>query len=157
MNWGQFKGLFSHLCLAAPVVVSWCPTQEVAGSNSFNNKYFYSLNLLNSVKTFREKSNEPKPFTGPHTHLCFPYLDFCIRPFRICLINQNKFFCGSQPRTGFSVEGGVDHQKRPQTYVSLRLRVQNAVPAQPCVGKLGISLVLLNFLHCNFRLWFKTP
>ena len=43
-----------------------------------------------------------------------------------------------------------------KTYVSLRLRVQNAVPAQPCVGKLGISLVLLNFLHCNFRLWFKT-
>ena len=42
-------------------------------------------------------------------------------------------------------------------YVSLRLRVQNAVPAQPCVRKLGISLVLLNFLHCNFRLWFKTP
>ena len=45
----------------------------------------------------------------------------------------------------------------PKIYVSLRLRVQNAVPAQPCVGKLGISLVLLNFLHCNFRLWFKTP
>ena len=42
-------------------------------------------------------------------------------------------------------------------YVSLRLCVQNAVPAEPCVGKLGISLVLLNFLHCNFRLWFKTP
>ena len=42
-------------------------------------------------------------------------------------------------------------------YVSLCLRVQNAVPAQPCAGKLGISLVLLNFLHCNFRLWFKTP
>ena len=42
-------------------------------------------------------------------------------------------------------------------YVSLRLRMQNAVPTQPCVGKLGISLVLLNFLHCNFRLWFKTP
>ena len=41
-------------------------------------------------------------------------------------------------------------------FVSLRLHVQNAVPAQPCVGKLGISLVLLNFLHCNFRLWFKT-
>ena len=35
-------------------------------------------------------------------------------------------------------------------YVSLRLRVQNAVPAQPCVGKLEISLVLLNFLRCNF-------
>ena len=42
-------------------------------------------------------------------------------------------------------------------YVSLRLRLQNAAPAQPCVGELGISLVLLNFLHCNFRLWFKTP
>ena len=36
-------------------------------------------------------------------------------------------------------------------YVSLCLCVQNAVPAQPCVGKLEISLVLLNFLHCNFR------
>ena len=36
-------------------------------------------------------------------------------------------------------------------YVSLRLRVQNAVPTQPCVGQLEISLVLLNFLHCNFR------
>ena len=36
------------------------------------------------------------------------------------------------------------------------LRVQNAVPTQPCVGKLGISLVLLNILHCNFILWFKT-
>ena len=43
------------------------------------------------------------------------------------------------------------------TYVSLRLRVQNAVSAQPCVGKIRISLVLLNFLHCNFRLWFETP
>ena len=43
------------------------------------------------------------------------------------------------------------------TYVSLQLRVQNAVSAQPCVGKFRISLVLLNFLHCNFRLWFKTP
>ena len=30
------------------------------------------------------------------------------------------------------------------------------VSAQPFVGKLGISLVLLNFLHCNFRLWFET-
>ena len=33
-----------------------------------------------------------------------------------------------------------------ESYVSLRLRVQNAVPAQPCVGKLGISLVLLNLI-----------
>ena len=50
----------------------------------------------------------------------------------------------------------ITHRGR-KAIVSLRLRVQNAVPAQPCVGKLGISLVLLNFLHCNFRLWFKTP
>ena len=42
-------------------------------------------------------------------------------------------------------------------YVSLQLCVQNVVSAQPCVGKLGISLVLFNFLDCNFRLWFKTP
>ena len=42
-------------------------------------------------------------------------------------------------------------------YVLLRLRVQNAVSAQPCVGKFRISLVLFNFLHCNFRLWFETP
>ena len=41
-------------------------------------------------------------------------------------------------------------------YVSLQLCVQNAVSAQPCVGKFQISLVLLNFLHCNFRLWFET-
>ena len=47
--------------------------------------------------------------------------------------------------------------KRKELYVSLRLRVQNAVSAQPCVGKFRISLVLLNFLHCNFRLWFETP
>ena len=36
-------------------------------------------------------------------------------------------------------------KNRVQGYVSLRLRVQNAVPAQPCVGQLEISLVLLNF------------
>ena len=41
--------------------------------------------------------------------------------------------------------------------VSLHLRMQNAVFPQPCVGKFRISLVLLNFLHCNFRLWFETP
>ena len=51
----------------------------------------------------------------------------------------------------------LSHNLGIQTYVSLQLLVQNVVSAQPCVGKLGISLVLLNFLHCNFRLWFKTP
>ena len=34
-------------------------------------------------------------------------------------------------------------------YVRFQLIVQNAVSAQPCVGKLGMSLVLLNFLGCN--------
>ena len=41
-------------------------------------------------------------------------------------------------------------------YVSLQLRMQNVVSAQPCVGKLGISLVLLNFciviLDCGLKL-----
>ena len=41
-------------------------------------------------------------------------------------------------------------------YVSLRLHVQNGGIRSTLCGKLGISLVLLNFLHCNFRLWFKT-
>ena len=46
-------------------------------------------------------------------------------------------------------------------YVRFQLIVQNAVSAQPCVGKLGISHILLNFLiiiiiiinrlGCNFR------
>ena len=36
-------------------------------------------------------------------------------------------------------------------YVRFQLLVQNAVSAQPYVGKLLISHVLLNFLGCNFR------
>ena len=49
-----------------------------------------------------------------------------------------------------------DGKERVIAYVSLQLRVQNAVSAQPSVGKFRISRVLLNFLHCNFRLWFET-
>ena len=41
------------------------------------------------------------------------------------------------------------------SYVRFQLNVQNAVSAQPCVGKLGISHVLLNFLGCNFDWWFE--
>ena len=33
---------------------------------------------------------------------------------------------------------------------------KNAVSAQPCADKFQISLVLLNFLGCNFELWFET-
>ena len=49
-----------------------------------------------------------------------------------------------------------DKQNYKDIYVSLQLNMQNAVSAQPCVGKLGISLVLLNFLGCNCGLWLKT-
>ena len=34
-------------------------------------------------------------------------------------------------------------------YVRFQLIVQNVVSPQPCVRKLGIPLVLLNFLVCN--------
>ena len=43
------------MCLAGPVVASWSLTQEVAGSSAFNDKYFYSLY---SVKTLRKNCNE---------------------------------------------------------------------------------------------------
>ena len=57
----------------------------------------------------------------------------------------------------FNDQGSQDRDFKQNLYVSLRLRVQNAGPAEPCVGKYWISLILLNFLHCNFRIWFKTP
>ena len=44
MNWDQFKDPVSHMCLAGTVVASWSLTQEVAGSGTFNCKYF-SLKL----------------------------------------------------------------------------------------------------------------
>ena len=37
-------------------------------------------------------------------------------------------------------------------YVSLRLRMQNAVSPQPCVGKLGKSPLLLNFLVSTLQI-----
>ena len=43
-----------------------------------------------------------------------------------------------------------------QAYVRFQLIVQNVVSTQPCVRNLAISLVLLNFLYCNLKLWFKT-
>ena len=52
MNWAQFKDPVSHMCLVGTVVASWSLTQEVAGSNPFNDKYF----SVNSVKTFRKNS-----------------------------------------------------------------------------------------------------
>ena len=40
MNWSQFKDPISHPFLAAAMITSWSLTQEVAGSNLFDNKYF---------------------------------------------------------------------------------------------------------------------
>ena len=67
--------------------------------------------------------------------------------------------CDENVMVFYSVEDNVVSwlKSHSYTYVSLRLRVQNAVSPQPCVGKFRISLVLFNLLHCNFRLWFKTP
>ena len=58
MNWSQFKGHASHICLAGAVVASWSLMEEVTGSSPFavmTNRSFLSLN---SGKTFRENSNE---------------------------------------------------------------------------------------------------
>ena len=41
MNWHQFKSLVSDLCLVCVVIVSWPLRQEVAGSNPFDDKYFW--------------------------------------------------------------------------------------------------------------------
>ena len=57
MNEAQFKYHISYKCLAGTVVASWFLKQEVAGFSPFNYKYFLSLNLLNSVKTFWKSSN----------------------------------------------------------------------------------------------------
>ena len=57
MNWAQFKDPVFHMCLAGTVATSWILTQEASGLSSFNDKYFLSLNSLNSLKTFRKNSN----------------------------------------------------------------------------------------------------
>ena len=45
------------MCLAGAMVASWSLTQEMAGSAPFYCKHFYwALNSLNSVKTFRKNS-----------------------------------------------------------------------------------------------------
>ena len=81
--------------------------------------------------------------------------EFWLLPPKESLCIQTFLSRSESPDLPFTLE--VYETLYVEVYVSLPLCVQNAVPAQPCVGKLGISLVLLNFLHCNFRLWFKTP
>ena len=56
MNWGQFKDPVYHLCLAGAIVASWSLTLETAGLTSFKNNFW----SLNSLKTFRENSNNPQ-------------------------------------------------------------------------------------------------
>ena len=41
MYWAQCKDPVSHMCLAGVVVASWSVTLETAGSNPFNDKYFF--------------------------------------------------------------------------------------------------------------------
>ena len=47
MDIAQFEDPVCHMCLAGVMVVSWSPTQVVAGLSHFNDKLFLSLNLLN--------------------------------------------------------------------------------------------------------------
>ena len=46
---GPIKEPVSHVCLVYTVVAPWSLTPEVAGSNSFDDKYFQSLNSANSM------------------------------------------------------------------------------------------------------------
>ena len=54
INWAQFKGSFSHMCLAGTEVAFWSLTQKVEGSRPFNDYYFLYLNSPNSAKIFRK-------------------------------------------------------------------------------------------------------
>ena len=57
MNWARFKDPICFLCLAGTVVASWPLKQQMAGSNNlFKIQYFFSLNLANSVKTYKKNS-----------------------------------------------------------------------------------------------------
>ena len=89
---------------------------------------------------------------SPHGHIMLIYKNNQLYQTRSIVLNtvQNKSDTQKKLRL-------LDSSDLKYIYVSLRLRVQNAVSPQPCVGKFRISLVLLNFLHCNFRLWFETP
>ena len=85
--------------------------------------------------------------------------------FKILLIRfvTSLFFLTEQFVNTFCERNGAsgifrwEDATKDKQYVSLRLRVQNAVSPQPGVGQFRISLVLFNFLDCNFRLWFETP
>ena len=85
----------------------------------------------------------------------FQTMDFAQSP--MCLKETIFFLTHITEECTAVYLSGANEKSSLNIYVSLRLRVQNAVSPQPCVGKFRISLVLLNFLHCNFRLWFKTP
>ena len=54
MNWTEFKDPVSHMYLTGTVVASWSLTQEVAvwqvRAFNCNDKYFLSLDLVNSEK-----------------------------------------------------------------------------------------------------------
>ena len=62
MNWVQNKDLLCYLCLCGTVVSSLPLIEDILGSNPaillFDFQFFLSLNSANSVKKFRENSNE---------------------------------------------------------------------------------------------------
>ena len=64
MHGAQFKDLVSHMCLANTAVVSWYFTLEVVGSSPFTISNILSMNLLNSVKTFRDISDVQEVMQG---------------------------------------------------------------------------------------------
>ena len=49
MNWAQFKDPVCSIRLAGTVIAPWSPTQEIAGSSPFNDKYFLMTNILTNI------------------------------------------------------------------------------------------------------------
>ena len=48
MNWSKFENAVPQLFLAGTVVTSWSLTQEVAGSNTSDDKYLLGKTQLSS-------------------------------------------------------------------------------------------------------------
>ena len=134
-----------------------------------DNEYESLEQAVNDVETFQyshETSTKHVLVQGVYVGSASPLIaDIKTQPYSMLTYLDDGMMTGTYDNTHdipIYIDNGSTLNIMPMhfydnAYVSLRLRVQNAVPAQPCVGKLGISLVLLNFLHCNFKLWFKTP
>ena len=102
------------------------------------------------VPTSIQDANENVMFEGNFQDFCFECADHIEEGINFLCIEATEILAFVATDCQRTYQSGIPPHL-PIAYVSLRLRVQNAVPAQPCVGQLEISLVLLNFLHCNFR------